>query len=114
MKLCSSSHLITLVVDPFLSQIQQWKVNTTIYILFIHRMLIQAIFNTKFIRSQMDNNNFAPEKKNTHTHTQNITRLPYLHDAFPNVMERQVPCPLQFANTLQSATPLQFVPANPG
>ena len=75
MKLCSSSHSITLGVDPFLSQIQQWKVHTTIYILFIHRMLIQAFFNTKFIRSQMDNNNFAPEKKNTHTHTKKT-----LHD----------------------------------
>ena len=60
------------------------------------------------------NNNKKQNNSNKQINNNNITRLPYLHDTFPNVMEMQVPCPLQFANIPQSATSLQFAPANPG
>ena len=37
----------------------------------------------------------------------------YLQDTFCSSDEIQTPCPLQFANSLQSATSLQFAPRNP-
>ena len=67
MKLCSSSHSITLGVVPFLSQIQQWKVKTTIYILFIHRMLIQAILTPNLSDPKWTITILLQKKKHTHT-----------------------------------------------